>query len=246
MIVEAGSCHDGDLGKAMRLIDEAKAAGADCVKFQYWSSAERLAERRRAPAYLDIYAKYQVPTWWLSLLKQRCDRMGLEFMCTTYLPEDIETVTPFVKRFKISSFEAPDVLFVEAHRRYDREILVSVGMNGPIWAGVRSLHCVSAYPAPIGDLNLAAIRYRGLSGFSDHSGDPRVGGWAVAAGAQIIEVHAKLDETDKANPDGGPHAFNPWALEQYIRWIRDADSAIGDGMPGLQPSELAMSAYQVR
>src|SRR5256885_12074363 len=53
------SCHDGSLEKALRLVEIAAACFADAVKFQFWSSAEALAERRHAPDYLETYERYR-------------------------------------------------------------------------------------------------------------------------------------------------------------------------------------------
>ncbi len=255
IIAEAGSCHDGDLIKALQLVDVASHAGADAVKFQYWSSPERLAERRHAPDYLDTYSKYAMPVEWLPVLKMRADQRGIEFMCTTYLPEDIATVAPFVKRFKISSFESIDREFVWQHIDYGKLIIVSVGMQGydeierlrdSTSAPMMFLHCVSAYPAPFQDFNLAVIRDCCLAGFSDHSGQVRTGAYAVMAGATIIEVHFKLLNTFLVNPDAGLHALRPEELKEYVFDVRQAEVMLGDGNKRLMESERAMEKYQVK
>ncbi|HZI76801.1 MAG TPA: N-acetylneuraminate synthase family protein, partial [Gemmatimonadales bacterium] len=104
MIAEAGSCHDGDIEKAYKLIKAAGEAGVDAVKFQFWSDAMLLATRRRAPEYAAVYKKYQVPEVWLSWLQLACVASGVEFMSTVYLPGDIKFVDQYVKRHKIASF----------------------------------------------------------------------------------------------------------------------------------------------
>ena len=224
IIAEAGSCHDGDLYRAAELIDVAKAAGANACKFQYWSSAIYLAERRNAHDYFETYFKYKVPEWWLAVLKKLCDDVGIEFMTTCYLPEDIPIIAPYVKRFKVASFEAQDADFIDAHAKYGKEIIVSTGMfnrsyysgvlvgSGP-GRGIHTLHCISAYPTPIEQANLGAIRY--CHGYSDHTHDVLTGALAVAAGAQILEVHFRLDDTDPANPDYAT-ALTPGQLKDYI------------------------------
>lgn len=258
VIAEIGSCHDGDIVKAFELINEAKRAGADVAKAQYWSSAERLAERRRAASYVDIYRRYQVPESWLPKMKAQCDAFGIEFMCTTYLPEDVAVVAPFVKRFKIASFEAQDREHLKAHVPFGKDVIVSEGMldeNTPQLrlqvpgARVFYLHCVSAYPAPIEELNLSTLKWRpnhsGFDGFSDHSGKITTGGIAVAAGAEIIEVHTKLDDTDPNNPDAGDFALTPDVLAPYVIFIREVERMLGDGLKRVTPSEAAMAQYRV-
>jgi N,N'-diacetyllegionaminate synthase len=200
VIAEIGSCHDGSLDQALKLIRTAKDCGADIAKVQFWSSAKRMAERRRAPEYEAIYARYQVPVSWLEPMAREAARVGVTFAASSYLPEDVATIAPFVKILKISSFEAEEPQLLAAHRGFvtTRRVIASMGMDAddfPIgyWLDIDGqrrvgrLHCVSAYPAPLDALNLGAIRGRNRDGFSDHSGDIRVGGWAVTAGARIID-----------------------------------------------------------
>jgi N,N'-diacetyllegionaminate synthase len=265
IIAEAGSCHDGSLEKAYALIAAAHDVGADIVKFQFWSSADRMAERRRTSKHLrDVYARYQVPKAWLPALWDECNRAGIEFMCSTYLPEDVATVAPLVTLFKIASFEAEDSALIRAHEPFlaGKELLVSLGMNASpnfatllpysLTSKVRQLHCVSAYPAPVEALNLRTLWAdgegdRAFAGFSDHS-DPALtwtGALAVAAGAEIIEAHLRLEETDQGNPDA-PHAMTPRQFDSYVRHIRFAEACLGAGDRQLQPCELEMAQFRVR
>lgn len=249
VIAEIGSCHDGSIDKAIALIHAAKECGADIVKAQYWSSAKRMAKRRKAPEYEAVYAKYQVPEAWLPVLRAEANRVGLRFACSSYLPEDVDTVAAQAAILKISSFEANDPELLLAHRPYVGRIVVSLGLGSRrnvvhalLGPKVKYLHCVSAYPAPVDTLHLSRIRQ--FDGYSDHSGDIRVGGWAVAAKAEIIEAHLRLDETDNDNPDAGPHALCPELFSYYVREIRDVECAMrGDSTAAV---EAAMSQYVVR
>jgi sialic acid synthase SpsE len=264
VIAEAGSCHDGSLEKALRLIRTAKVADADAVKFQFWSSAERLAERRHAGDYLEVYRRYQLPPDWLKPLRQHCDEVGIEFMCTTYLPEDVATIAPFVERFKIASFEAADLEFVRRHQKYPKPIYVSSGMLGLTelqglvkWCGLALtrdviLHCVSAYPCPSQDLHLRTIAETAygthgvmFGGLSDHTHSLLAGAVAVGAGAEVIEKHFQLDDTDPKNPDAAV-ALGRRALRQYIANIREAEVLMGDPLTRPLTIEEPMRRYQVR
>lgn len=251
LIAEAGSTHDGELEKALRLVDVANACFADAVKFQFWSSSSRLADRRNAPEFATTYFRYQMPERWLPELKARCDQIGIEFMCTTYLPEDIATVAPFVQRFKIASFEADDANFIGAHSHHAKPVLISAGMAAAhrivvsAMCSMRQLHCVSAYPAPIEDLNLRVLSGGHYIGFSDHSRHLVAGAVAVACGAEILEVHFRLDDTDPDNPDYAV-AFTPYELTEYICNVRDTEKMLGDGRKRLMPSEAPMARYRVR
>ena len=270
VIAEAGSCADGRLELAHELVEVAKRIGADAIKFQVWTDPAALAKRRHAEEYQHIYERYQMPLHWLPLLSDHANRLGLEFMATVYLSEDIALVAPFVKRFKIASFEAMDEEFKAAHRDYWKPAVVSVGMadQGEIEAlmgnwnvyfetvGSAMLHCVSAYPTPAFDANLGSIGWmrrfitsrfgRGTMrpGFSDHLISLISGAVAVGAGAEVVEFHLRLDETPSDNPDF-PHSRSPRDAMTYVANLRTAESMLGDGIKRAMPSEQAMLKYRV-
>jgi len=274
VIAEMGSCHDGSLHKARQLVEVAKECGADAVKAQYWSSAGRLARRRNAQVYQEVYEKYRVPEDWLPELKAHADDVGIEFMCTSYLPEDVWRVAEYCQRLKIASFEASDRELLTAHvapMRAGKKLYVSCGMGAsrtmvqdwlvrglepgrPI--PIRFLLCVSAYPAPVEELRLARIRAHSwlddsppFTGFSDHSPPDHTwtGALAVAAGASTIERHFRREHGDPSNPDY-PHAMNPRAFHEYVRHIRFAETVMGyteNFTPhGYVPSEQPMRAFR--
>lgn len=264
VIAEIASCHDGNYNKAAAMIEAAAAAGADYAKAQFWSSADRLAERRKSgQAYQYIYAKYQIPEAWLPLLADQAKAHGIGFMCTTYFQEDISVVAPYVDHFKIASFEAADLDFIQAHYPYlhagsHRLLIISTGLQDAKMLErlrgerrsseqIRLLHCVSAYPAGIEHLNLYQIQGERLDGFSDHAAAiwPQSGAVATALGATIIEVHLRLHGTNPENPDA-PHALVPKALTEYIRNIRQAQAALGLYMREKNPAEDAMRVYKVQ
>ena len=248
VIGEMGSCHDNDWERAVALIYAAKDAGADAVKAQYWSSAERLAERRSASSYLGVYQHYQIPVEWLTDMKAVCDGVEIEFMSTVYLPEDIPVIAPYVKRFKVASFEAQDADFIAAHDKYGKRIIISTGMteSSPrYYTDVDYLHCVSAYPCPIEQANLGIADWGLYAGYSDHTHDVLTGALAVAAGARILEVHFRLDDTDPANPDYAT-ALSPGQLKDYIALVRKAEIMLGNGIKRPQPCEAEMSKYRVK
>lgn len=264
VIAECGSCHDGDFKKALRLIDAARQVGADCAKVQFWSDADALARRRGVPdVYRDIYRRYQVPKAWLTSLARHCRQVGIEFMVTCYLSNDLKRLASLSQRLKIASFEADCDLVTKALRAVDatQQVIVSAGMVDDARlceltalrnrrykssSSLAILHCVSSYPVPaVNAMNLSVIRAYGLDGLSDHSRHASMGGLAVAAGAEIIEAHLRLDDTDPANPDFAT-AFTPTEFADYVRNIRFAEAAMGDGVKRLQDCEQPMAAYRVR
>lgn len=266
VIGEAGSTHDGSLDKAYRLIDAIASCGASAAKFQYWSSAERLAERRNAPDYLDVYRRYQMPRDWLPLLKERCDMAGVEFMATVYLPEDVRVLDPFIKTYwKVASFEArcPQLRNRLAAHVGKRTVIVSRGMGAPFTSirhdiTPKTLLCTSAYPCPIDQVGLSRMmsyEYEGATqeydGLSDHTTSTLTGAVAVGAGATILEKHVRLHDTDPQNPDYATalvadHTNVPWAFAEYVRLVREAERMMGTGERRVMPAEEAMLKYRVK
>mgnify|MGYP001594674561 CR=1 FL=1 len=263
VVCEAAACHDGDFHKALRLVDLAKNIGADAVKFQWTSAPERLCERRRAPEYRAAYELLAFPERWHAELAEYCAMQGVEYLCTVYLPEDIAVIAPYVRRFKVASFEVQDEAFLAAHDPYRRHptlgaephplggtirpMILSLGLGGaacaePPWS--YRLHCVSAYPCPDEQINLARLRNGFYDGLSDHTLHPWTGGLAVAAGARIIEFHVRLHDTDPANADFCV-ARDPLKAGQYVANIRQAERMLGSGQPGPMPAEAPMLCYRV-
>jgi len=255
IIAEAGSNHEGSLDKAKELIDIAVECGADVCKFQYWSSSTRLAERRHAPDYLQGYMKYRMPQEWLVKLSNHCAEKNIAFMATTYLPEDIEVVDPFVNRFKIASFEATDKKFVRDHRRFKKPVIISTGMMKQIEAAslealiyvemmdATLLHCVSSYPTPLEAVNFHVIG-GALKGFSDHTGEIHMGAYAVIRGAEIVEVHFRSYQTTEDSPDFRV-SLSPVELHKYVAYIRQAEIILGDPIKKQQECEKKMAKYRV-
>ena len=244
VIAEVAACHDGDAVRAYELVSLAADIGADAVKFQWTSSPERMVKRRRAPEHLAAYRLLAFPVSWHEDLQRAAAARRLDYLCPVYLPEDLPVVAPYVTRFKISSFEAPDREFVNAHRKYGKPIIVSSGMGGPYY-DLDCLHCVSAYPAPPEEMNLRRIWRAGYVGLSDHSRHPWTGALAVAAGARIIEFHLRLAETDPSNADYAVARTADEARE-YVANIRLAEKMLGSGDRRAMPCEKPMLRYRVR
>ena len=223
VIAEAGISHDGDLRKALTLVDHAKSAKADAVKFQSFN-AQKLAARRKSP---DLFAKlkpYEMPLSWLPILKDHCDKTGIEFMTTCFDEETLKEVAPLVKRFKIAASEGKSKELIEAHLEYRRETIISNnGGFNPYPA--KYLHCVSKYPTPVSEVCLKDIYNNGNDGFSDHTRNVMMGAFAVCAGAQIVEVHFRDYYTNHDNLDWCV-SLAPEELRIYITLIRQAQSAV--------------------
>jgi len=228
----------------------AKQAGCDAVKFQFTSNRSYMAARRKvedASAYWQLWWREA----WLADFFERANKIGIEFMCTAFLPQDVAKVAPFVKRFKVASLEAHDPALWRAIRKHNKPVIVSSGCcdadllyGMPWWSepAAKILHCTAAYPCPPEELNLRAMEE--FDGLSDHTANVLTGALATVAGAEIIEVHFRLDHTPKDNPDF-PHSLTPQKLAQYIKNIRTAELMMGDGIKKVMPGEEALRQHKV-
>lgn len=264
IIAEAGVNHNGSFDLACRLVDAAKAAGADCIKFQTFR-AQNLVSRNAGKAdyqkdttgdgsQADMLTKLELSYDAFSRLKQYCEEVGITFLST---PFDLESVAfldelgvPF---WKIPSGEVTNLPYLEALAKTGRPVVMSTGMceMGEIEAAIRVLrkhgtadirllHCNTEYPTPFADVNLRAMetmrRAFGVEvGYSDHTKGIEVPIAAVALGATIIEKHFTLDR----NMEGPDHkaSLEPDELAAMVSAIRNIEQALGSGEKAVSPSE---------
>ena len=237
IIAELGIGHDGSRDRWRRMIEAAVEAGADAIKGQWWSSPEAMATHRGGN--LELFQRYHMPLEWLEDIPAGVDRM-----CTVYLPQDVSAVVDRVAKFKVGSWESHDeALLIEYEQQSEKDIVISTGgWSGPMLRSRRRevnrlyLHCISAYPTAIEDVQLGAIGRYDLDGFSDHTGLIRMGGYAALAGAQIIEAHLRHYLTDPQNPDWSV-SLDPEAFAGYVRNIREAERCLGAGSRIRSPGE---------
>lgn len=251
VIAEAGVNHNGSMRQAEHLILAAKRAGADAVKFQLFN-ADSLGRPELRPLQFDIEK--------MADLKAYADRTGIEFLCTPFDELAVKQIFVIgVRRLKISSGCLRNTQLLKAAALTKLPIILSTGMStlpdvqqalgdlGHEWTEyaerqVTLLHCTSAYPCPIGDVNLKAIEsmrfqfgYRCNIGYSDHTQGITVPIAAAALGATVIEKHLTLDR----NMDGPDHisSIEPHDFRVMVTAIRTVEEAMGDGRKVPQPSE---------
>jgi sialic acid synthase SpsE len=256
-IAEASSNHDRDLGRALAFVDAAADAGCDAVKFQLFK-----IDRMFAPEILSRSEKHRARRQWelplahLGPLAERCLARGIQFSCTPFYLEAVEELRPFVAFYKVASYELLVTPLLEACAATGKPVVLSTGMatmdeiaaaaNTLKRAGatdVTLLHCVSAYPTPAAEANLAAIaairEATGCkTGWSDHTRRPAVIERAVHRwGAAAVEFHLDLEGEGAEYASG--HCWLPGEIAPVIARIRESLVADGAGFKGPQPSELA-------
>ncbi len=241
IVAEAGVNHENDMETAKQMIREAKASGADAIKFQTYK-AEKIAARE-SPAYWDT-GKTQREFF------QRFDQFGEDefrelahhakdhnilFMSTPFDEEAVEFLNELMPLFKISSSDITNLPFIKKISQCRKPIFLSVGAStideirqavDTILAEEKNpivlLHCVLSYPTPYSAANLRSIPYlqqtfpTHLIGYSDHTlPDPDLTVLLTAAilGAVVLEKHFTLDKTLPNNDHY--HAMDPTDLAKF-------------------------------
>jgi len=265
IIAEMSGNHNGRLDRALKLIDAAKAAGADAVKLQTYT-ADTMTIDHHGPGFdiesglwkgrslYELYQEAHTPWEWHEALFAHGRKIGITVFST---PFDSTAVAYLDKlgapAFKIASFEVTDLPLIEEVARRKKPIIVSTGMASDAEIGealgtiralgaapVVLLHCISAYPTPASEMNLRRIAYLGtkfgaLPGLSDHSMGTTVAVASIALGATVIEKHFTLARSD-GGPDGS-FSLEPPELAELVRGARTAWEALGKPAAGVKPSE---------
>lgn len=219
IIAEAGSNHMGNLANAFELCHKAYGVGADAVKFQLFKPEDILID----PSTCD--PRTVMPVDWVGRLAEECHYLSIDFMCTPFALWSVRTLEPYVKTWKVGSFEYARRDMLAPLEESPKPIIASCGRGFPDLdhPDVSYLYCVSSYPADPADLHLPFFgeMYQGLS---DHTTSEIVPALAVARGAHIIEKHMRLDDTPTDSPDY-PHSLAPESFGHMVQAIRLAEAA---------------------
>jgi len=261
VIAEIGNNHNGDFDRAIALIDAAKAAGADCAKFQmrkldevYRASSLDGGEDDLSVEYtLDLLRRFELSTQDQKRLLDYCKQKQIIYLCTPWDPTSVKVLDGFgVPAFKVASADLTNLPLQAAMAATGKPLIVSTGMSttAEIEAAVSFLndhgaqfvllHCQSTYPAPPHSINLRFIeRLRELHplvGYSGHERGNAVTLAAVALGAIVVERHITLDRT----MEGPDHAasLEPAEYAALVSSIREVEAALG---PLNMPRERILS-----
>lgn len=272
IIAEAGLNHNGDLKQAMWLVDAAKSAGADTIKFQ--QSIPELevvpdcpvADYQRKQGYSDqgsMIRSLMLRDADTVRLASYCRSVGIEFLSTPADPVSLKFLIEAcgIKRIKIGSDNLTNPQMLLAAAKTDLPLIISTGMAtfqevsvamALVWRRreldqVTLMQCTSCYPCEIDDAQIAAIfslkKVFGYPvGFSDHTIGPMAALVAVGAGACIIEKHLTLDRAS-----GGPdHAMStdPNQFTIFVDCVRKAARYMGDGIKPVEAEKEVAKAVR--
>lgn len=257
IIAEVGINHNGDINIAKQMIDEAKKAGADCVKFQTFKAEEFVSDCKQMYTYkskgkeitesmLEMFRKYEFSeSEWKEIICY-CKLKDITFSSTAQNKSDLDfllsiTDLPFIK---VGSDDLTNLEQMKYYANKQKPMIISAGMAYAyeIEDAVRDiretgnnditvLHCVSSYPTKARDINLRKIPIiRDAFGVKVGFSDHSIGSAAAVGSVCFGATVIEKHFTLDKNMEGPDHWFsvNPKELKQYIDDIRFIENALGN------------------
>ena len=263
LIAEIGINHNGNVQLGKELIDTAKSAGFDAVKFQTYKSEGRSAANGKTSKYVEkildieesdnsMFRKYELDYDQHEELFTYAKSKGIPFFSAPFDEESAIQLNHLgVEAFKIASMELSNIDLIKRVASFGKPVILSSGMSSlsDIEAALKIcynqgnfnvavLHCTSIYPAPAESMNLRALNtisaaFKIPVGLSDHFVGPTMSIAAKALGAVIIEKHVTLNK----EMEGPDHVLSIDPSEQvsFVKSIRDLEAAL-DTLGLKQPS----------
>lgn len=186
IIAEAGVNHNGSIENAIKLIDAAKEAGADYVKFQTFSAEKLVTKTAKKAEYqsanmnisdnsqFEMLKKLELSRSDHYELKAYAEKVGIKFLSTGFDEDSIDFLNDLgIDFFKVPSGEITNYPYLKHIASKNKPVILSTGMatlgeieaavnlfinNGLSLNDIQILHCNTEYPTPMKDVNLLAMK----------------------------------------------------------------------------------------
>ena len=277
-IADIAANHDGDLDRAKLLIKLAKEAGADAAKFQNFTAAKIVSDygfkslggqqshqSQWKKSVFEVYQDASVPFDWTPILKEECDKVGIDYFSSPYDFDAIDQLNAYMPAYKIGSGEIDWIEALERMASKGKPVLLATGAAtiGEVQRAVHAIlaknkqlvlmQCNTNYTASLENFNHIHLKvlntYHAMFpevvlGLSDHTpGHATVLG-AVALGARVIEKHF-TDDNSREGPDH-QFAMNPVTWAEMVENTRRLERAMGTPDKVVAENELETVVIQRR
>lgn len=271
-IAEMSANHAGKLENAIEIIHRAAESGADCLKIQTYT-ADTITINCHSDYFkmngglwdglylYDLYKEASTPWEWQKLIKQECEKCGMDFLSTPFDNTAVDFLESIgCDAYKIASFELVDIPLIEYAAANKKPMIISCGMGtvdeiSDAVAACRRvgndqivlLKCCSEYPTNDDNMHLSVIcdmkkRFGTEIGLSDHSMGYLADVAAVACGATVIEKHFCLSRKLK-NPDSD-FSMEPNEFAEMVSNVQRVRRMMGDIFYG--PTKAEAEEYKCR
>lgn len=277
-IADISANHDGDVDRAKALIHLAADSGADAAKFQNFRARKIVSEygfaamadnsshqAKWTKSVVQVYEAASLPWEWTAILKDECDRAGIDYFSTPYDFEAVDMLDPYVPAFKIGS---GDITWLEMLRKIaskNKPVLLATGAS-EMSEVQRAVEVIRSCNKQLGLMqcntnytgSLENFRFIHLNvlktytvmfpevvlGLSDHTpGHATVLG-SVALGARLVEKHF-TDDTSREGPDH-PFSMTPTSWREMVDRTRELELALGDTNKRVVENEQSTVVVQRR
>jgi N-acetylneuraminate synthase len=277
-IADVAANHDGDLERAKLLIRLAKEAGADAAKFQNFRAPQIVSDygfrsmggqvshqATWKKSVFQVYQEASIPFEWTPILKEECDRVGIDYFSSPYDFDAIDMLDAYMPAYKIGSGEIDWLEALERMARKGKPVILATGAStiGEVQRAVNTIlpinpqlvlmQCNTNYtasPENYDHIHLNVLKtYRLMFpniilGLSDHTHGPATVLGAVTLGARVIERHF----TDDNNREGPDHKFatNPADWAHMVIETRKLERAFGSADKFIAANEQQTAIVQRR
>jgi N,N'-diacetyllegionaminate synthase len=265
IIGEAGVNHNGKVKNAFKLVDIAKKAGVDAVKFQTFLPGELTGKFTKNANYIkknitnlkrsELTKKLALPFSDFIKINNYCKKKKITFLST---PDGERSLDFLVKKIKIpiikiGSTELTNLEFLDLIAQQKRKVILSTGMGNlkdvirafnvikkKIKKKIILMQCTTEYPAPLNEMNINVVStykkiFKCEVGLSDHSLTFESSIAAVAMGAKYLEKHFTINK--KMHGPDHKASLNPKELIEYVRTIRNTEKILGSNKKEITKSE---------
>ncbi len=278
-IADISANHDGDLERAKLLIKLAKEAGADAAKFQNFDAPKIVSDygfkamsggqishqATWKKSVFEVYKGASIPFDWTPVLKEECDKVGIEYFTSPYDYDAIEAVDQYLPAYKIGSGEIDWIETLEHMASKGKPVIIATGASniGEVQKAVHAIlainkqlvlmQCNTNYTASLENFDHIHLRVLNtyatmfpdvILGLSDHTpGHATVLG-SIVLGARVIEKHF-TDDNSRIGPDH-PFSMTPSTWREMVDRSRELERALGSADKSIAGNEQQTAIVQRR